>query len=159
MVCKFFGDLKTRIYFSCDCYDWTCWVNLLLPSTIRDNFSHLFMEVQTFSSLSQLALVLWMWNECYFGWFIEGFNLVITSSPCHCLGGICCQPSHDQYETECFVICSQSTLPLFLNKQRRLRHLRSIAARNILNKNGSPLLDTYFTLHLCLGESISRGQC
>uniref|UniRef100_A0A8C5EW84 UV radiation resistance-associated gene protein n=1 Tax=Gouania willdenowi TaxID=441366 RepID=A0A8C5EW84_GOUWI len=43
--------------------------------------------------------------------------------------------------------------------QRRLRHLRSIAARNIVNKNGSPLLDTYFTLHLCLGESISRGQC
>uniref|UniRef100_A0A8C5EXI3 UV radiation resistance-associated gene protein n=1 Tax=Gouania willdenowi TaxID=441366 RepID=A0A8C5EXI3_GOUWI len=45
------------------------------------------------------------------------------------------------------------------SQQRRLRHLRSIAARNIVNKNGSPLLDTYFTLHLCLGESISRGQC
>uniref|UniRef100_A0A8C6TSP6 UV radiation resistance associated gene n=1 Tax=Neogobius melanostomus TaxID=47308 RepID=A0A8C6TSP6_9GOBI len=40
--------------------------------------------------------------------------------------------------------------------QRRLRHLRSIAARNIVNKNGSPLLDTYFTLHLCLGDRISR---
>ncbi|KAI9516510.1 hypothetical protein NQZ68_016012 [Dissostichus eleginoides] len=39
---------------------------------------------------------------------------------------------------------------------RRLRHLRSIAARNIVNKNGSPLLDTYFTLHLCIGERISR---
>uniref|UniRef100_A0A674AAL2 UV radiation resistance associated gene n=1 Tax=Salmo trutta TaxID=8032 RepID=A0A674AAL2_SALTR len=39
---------------------------------------------------------------------------------------------------------------------RRLRHLRSIAARNIVNKNGSPLLDTYFTLHLCLEEWISR---
>ncbi|CAN9501557.1 unnamed protein product [Ophioblennius macclurei] len=42
------------------------------------------------------------------------------------------------------------------SQQRRLRHLRSIAARNIVNKNGSPLLDTYFTLHLCLGERISR---
>uniref|UniRef100_A0A8D2ZHW3 UV radiation resistance associated gene n=1 Tax=Scophthalmus maximus TaxID=52904 RepID=A0A8D2ZHW3_SCOMX len=41
--------------------------------------------------------------------------------------------------------------------QRRLRHLRNIAARNIVNKNGSPLLDTYFTLHLCIGDSISRG--
>uniref|UniRef100_A0A8C8IZI7 UV radiation resistance-associated gene protein n=1 Tax=Oncorhynchus tshawytscha TaxID=74940 RepID=A0A8C8IZI7_ONCTS len=39
---------------------------------------------------------------------------------------------------------------------RRLRHLRSIAARNIINKNGSPLLDTYFTLHLCLEDWISR---
>uniref|UniRef100_A0A8C8M7J5 UV radiation resistance associated gene n=1 Tax=Oncorhynchus tshawytscha TaxID=74940 RepID=A0A8C8M7J5_ONCTS len=26
------------------------------------------------------------------------------------------------------------------------------------NKNGSPLLDTYFTLHLCLEDRISRGQ-
>uniref|UniRef100_A0A3B5AM97 UV radiation resistance associated n=1 Tax=Stegastes partitus TaxID=144197 RepID=A0A3B5AM97_9TELE len=42
------------------------------------------------------------------------------------------------------------------SQQRRLRHLRSIAARNIVNKNGSPLLDTYFTLHLCVGERISR---
>uniref|UniRef100_A0A3B4H821 C2 domain-containing protein n=1 Tax=Pundamilia nyererei TaxID=303518 RepID=A0A3B4H821_9CICH len=41
-------------------------------------------------------------------------------------------------------------------KQRRLRHLRSIAARNIVNRNGSPLLDTYFTLHLCIGDRISR---
>ncbi|XP_061754129.1 UV radiation resistance-associated gene protein isoform X2 [Nerophis ophidion] len=41
------------------------------------------------------------------------------------------------------------------DSQRRLRHLRSIAARNIVNKNGSPLLDTYFTLHLCIGERIS----
>uniref|UniRef100_A0A673Z0R1 UV radiation resistance associated gene n=1 Tax=Salmo trutta TaxID=8032 RepID=A0A673Z0R1_SALTR len=39
---------------------------------------------------------------------------------------------------------------------RRLRHLRSIAARNIVNKNGSPLLDTHFTLHLCLEDRISR---
>uniref|UniRef100_A0A3B3C065 UV radiation resistance associated gene n=1 Tax=Oryzias melastigma TaxID=30732 RepID=A0A3B3C065_ORYME len=39
---------------------------------------------------------------------------------------------------------------------RRLRHLRSIAARNIVNKNGSPLLDTYFTLHLCVEDRISR---
>uniref|UniRef100_A0A8C7X9T4 UV radiation resistance associated gene n=1 Tax=Oryzias sinensis TaxID=183150 RepID=A0A8C7X9T4_9TELE len=44
----------------------------------------------------------------------------------------------------------QERLPL------RLRHLRSIAARNIVNKNGSPLLDTYFTLHLCVGDRISR---
>ncbi|XP_053297335.1 UV radiation resistance-associated gene protein [Pleuronectes platessa] len=43
------------------------------------------------------------------------------------------------------------------SQQRRLRHLRSIAARNIVHKNGSPLLDTYFTLHLCIGECISRG--
>ncbi|RXN27571.1 UV radiation resistance-associated gene protein [Labeo rohita] len=42
------------------------------------------------------------------------------------------------------------------SQQRRLRHLRSIAARNIVNKNGSPLLDTYFTLHLCQEERISR---
>uniref|UniRef100_A0A667XRZ0 UV radiation resistance associated gene n=2 Tax=Myripristis murdjan TaxID=586833 RepID=A0A667XRZ0_9TELE len=41
---------------------------------------------------------------------------------------------------------------------RRLRHLRSIAARNIVNKNGSPLLDTYFTLHLCIEDRISRGD-
>uniref|UniRef100_A0AAR2INJ7 C2 domain-containing protein n=1 Tax=Pygocentrus nattereri TaxID=42514 RepID=A0AAR2INJ7_PYGNA len=38
----------------------------------------------------------------------------------------------------------------------RLRHLRSIAARNIVNRNDSPLLDTYFTLHLCVGDRISR---
>ncbi|KAK5859225.1 hypothetical protein PBY51_003307 [Eleginops maclovinus] len=42
------------------------------------------------------------------------------------------------------------------SQQRRLRHLRSIAARNIVNRNGSPLLDTYFTMHLCIGERISR---
>ncbi|XP_005172712.1 UV radiation resistance-associated gene protein isoform X1 [Danio rerio] len=42
------------------------------------------------------------------------------------------------------------------SQQRRLRHLRSIAARNIVNKNGSPLLDTYFTLHLCQDDQISR---
>ncbi|RVE63454.1 hypothetical protein OJAV_G00136420, partial [Oryzias javanicus] len=42
------------------------------------------------------------------------------------------------------------------SQQRRLRHLRSIAARNIVNKNGSPLLDTYFTLHLCVEDRISR---
>ncbi|XP_057676813.1 UV radiation resistance-associated gene protein isoform X2 [Corythoichthys intestinalis] len=41
------------------------------------------------------------------------------------------------------------------SQQRRLRHLRSIAARNIVNRNGSPLLDTYFTLHLCIGNRIS----
>ncbi|MBN3280323.1 UVRAG protein, partial [Polyodon spathula] len=40
--------------------------------------------------------------------------------------------------------------------QRRLRHLRSIAARNIVNRNGSPLLDTLFTLHLCAGSRIFR---
>ncbi|XP_066555630.1 UV radiation resistance-associated gene protein [Amia ocellicauda] len=42
------------------------------------------------------------------------------------------------------------------SQQRRLRHLRSIAARNIVNKNGSPLLDTYFTLHLCDDNWITR---
>ncbi|XP_041088506.1 UV radiation resistance-associated gene protein [Polyodon spathula] len=41
--------------------------------------------------------------------------------------------------------------------QRRLRHLRSIAARNIVNRNGSPLLDTLFTLHLCAGSRIFRA--
>uniref|UniRef100_A0A7N8XPD2 UV radiation resistance associated gene n=1 Tax=Mastacembelus armatus TaxID=205130 RepID=A0A7N8XPD2_9TELE len=58
------------------------------------------------------------------------------------------------------VICSQSLLALCPSaaKQRRLRHLRSIAARNIVNKNGSPLLDTYFTLHLCIADRISRGE-
>ncbi|KYO19202.1 UV radiation resistance-associated gene protein isoform X1 [Alligator mississippiensis] len=35
------------------------------------------------------------------------------------------------------------------SQQRRLRHLRNIAARNIVNRNGFRLLDTYFTLHLC----------
>ncbi|XP_053312690.1 UV radiation resistance-associated gene protein [Spea bombifrons] len=34
-------------------------------------------------------------------------------------------------------------------QQRRLRHLRSIAARNVVSRNGYRLLDTYFTLHLC----------
>uniref|UniRef100_A0A667XS75 UV radiation resistance associated gene n=1 Tax=Myripristis murdjan TaxID=586833 RepID=A0A667XS75_9TELE len=34
--------------------------------------------------------------------------------------------------------------------------LSLIAARNIVNKNGSPLLDTYFTLHLCIEDRISR---
>uniref|UniRef100_A0A8C1CR01 UV radiation resistance associated gene n=1 Tax=Cyprinus carpio carpio TaxID=630221 RepID=A0A8C1CR01_CYPCA len=45
---------------------------------------------------------------------------------------------------------------MFLSVSLRLRHLRSIAARNIVNKNGSPLLDTYFTLHLCQEDRISR---
>uniref|UniRef100_A0A665W4L5 C2 domain-containing protein n=1 Tax=Echeneis naucrates TaxID=173247 RepID=A0A665W4L5_ECHNA len=49
------------------------------------------------------------------------------------------------------------TPPPPFRAQRRLRHLRSIAARNIVNKNGSPLLDTYFTLHLCIEDRISRG--
>ncbi|XP_041100256.1 UV radiation resistance-associated gene protein-like [Polyodon spathula] len=44
-----------------------------------------------------------------------------------------------------------------LSQQRRLRHLRSIAARNIVNRNGSPLLDTLFTLHLCAGSRIFRA--
>uniref|UniRef100_A0A671VP73 UV radiation resistance associated gene n=1 Tax=Sparus aurata TaxID=8175 RepID=A0A671VP73_SPAAU len=63
------------------------------------------------------------------------------------------------------VICSLSLLTLapclsvFSSaKQRRLRHLRSIAARNIVNKNGSPLLDTYFTLHLCIGEHFYKSE-
>ncbi|XP_018418817.1 PREDICTED: UV radiation resistance-associated gene protein [Nanorana parkeri] len=41
-------------------------------------------------------------------------------------------------------------------QQRRLRHLRSIAARNIVSKNGYRLLDTYFTLHLCNESTIYR---
>ncbi|TTS33147.1 Diacylglycerol O-acyltransferase 2 [Bagarius yarrelli] len=41
-------------------------------------------------------------------------------------------------------------------EERRLRHLRSIAARNIVNRNHSPLLDTYFTLHLCSDNRISK---
>uniref|UniRef100_A0A8C7FCQ4 UV radiation resistance associated gene n=1 Tax=Oncorhynchus kisutch TaxID=8019 RepID=A0A8C7FCQ4_ONCKI len=51
-----------------------------------------------------------------------------------------------------------SLQPSYYIQKGRLRHLRSIAARNIVNKNGSPLLDTYFTLHLCLEDWISRGQ-
>ncbi|KAK2100995.1 hypothetical protein P7K49_022343 [Saguinus oedipus] len=39
---------------------------------------------------------------------------------------------------------------------RRLRHLRNIAARNIVNRNGHQLLDTYFTLHLCSTEKIYK---
>ncbi|XP_044141823.1 UV radiation resistance-associated gene protein [Bufo gargarizans] len=41
-------------------------------------------------------------------------------------------------------------------QQRRLRHLRSIAARNIVSKNGYRLLDTYFTLHLLGGEKVYK---
>ena len=40
--------------------------------------------------------------------------------------------------------------------QRRLRHLRNIAARNIVNRNGHQLLDTYFTLHLCNSEKVCK---
>ncbi|XP_051881643.1 UV radiation resistance-associated gene protein isoform X1 [Pristis pectinata] len=43
------------------------------------------------------------------------------------------------------------------SQQRRLRHLRSIAARNIVNKNGSHLLDTYFSLHLCDDKKIFKA--
>ncbi|XP_068926978.1 UV radiation resistance-associated gene protein isoform X2 [Petaurus breviceps papuanus] len=42
------------------------------------------------------------------------------------------------------------------SQQRRLRHLRNIAARNIVNRNGHRLLDTYFTLHLCNSEKIYK---
>ncbi|XP_029424700.1 UV radiation resistance-associated gene protein isoform X3 [Nannospalax galili] len=42
------------------------------------------------------------------------------------------------------------------SQQRRLRHLRNIAARNIVNRNGYQLLDTYFTLHLCSSEKICK---
>lgn len=42
------------------------------------------------------------------------------------------------------------------SQQRRLRHLRNIAARNIINKNGYRLLDTYFTLHLCGNTKIYK---
>lgn len=47
---------------------------------------------------------------------------------------------------------------LFVIFQRRLRHLRNIAARNIVNRNGHELLDTYFTLHLCSTEKIYKGK-
>ncbi|XP_010075727.1 PREDICTED: UV radiation resistance-associated gene protein-like, partial [Pterocles gutturalis] len=43
-----------------------------------------------------------------------------------------------------------------LKDLRRLRHLRNIAARNIINKNGYRLLDTYFTLHLCDNTKIYK---
>ncbi|XP_066476336.1 UV radiation resistance-associated gene protein isoform X2 [Tiliqua scincoides] len=39
---------------------------------------------------------------------------------------------------------------------RRLRHLRNVAARNIINRNGYRLLDTYFTLHLCDNTKICK---
>ncbi|XP_037738661.1 UV radiation resistance-associated gene protein isoform X1 [Chelonia mydas] len=42
------------------------------------------------------------------------------------------------------------------SQQRRLRHLRNIAARNIVNRNGYRLLDTYFTLHLCDNAKICK---
>lgn len=42
------------------------------------------------------------------------------------------------------------------SQQRRLRHLRNIAARNIVNRNGHRLLDTYFTLHLYDNSKILR---
>uniref|UniRef100_A0A8C9EKW2 UV radiation resistance associated n=1 Tax=Pavo cristatus TaxID=9049 RepID=A0A8C9EKW2_PAVCR len=42
------------------------------------------------------------------------------------------------------------------SQQRRLRHLRNIAARNIVSKNGYRLLDTYFTLHLCDNTKIYK---
>ncbi|KAJ7409727.1 UV radiation resistance associated protein [Pitangus sulphuratus] len=42
------------------------------------------------------------------------------------------------------------------SQQRRLRHLRNIAARNIINRNGYRLLDTYFTLHLCDNTKIYK---
>ncbi|KAM8975462.1 UV radiation resistance-associated gene protein [Pelodytes ibericus] len=41
-------------------------------------------------------------------------------------------------------------------QQRRLRHLRYIAARNIVSKNGYRLLDTYFTLHPCDDSKIYK---
>ncbi|KAM6446266.1 UV radiation resistance-associated gene protein [Liasis olivaceus] len=42
------------------------------------------------------------------------------------------------------------------SQQRRLRHLRNIAARNIVNRDGYRLLDTYFTLHLCDNINICK---
>nr|XP_042132788.1 UV radiation resistance-associated gene protein [Peromyscus maniculatus bairdii] len=42
------------------------------------------------------------------------------------------------------------------SQQRRLRHLRNIAARNIVNRDGHQLLDTYFTLHLCGNEKTHK---
>ncbi|XP_068122739.1 UV radiation resistance-associated gene protein isoform X3 [Hyperolius riggenbachi] len=45
---------------------------------------------------------------------------------------------------------------MYYNWPRRLRHLRSIAARNIVSRHGYRLLDTYFTLHLCNDSKILR---
>ncbi|CAH2225834.1 UV radiation resistance-associated gene [Pelobates cultripes] len=42
------------------------------------------------------------------------------------------------------------------SQQRRLRHLRYIAARNIVSKNRYRLLDTYFTLHMCDDSKIYK---
>uniref|UniRef100_A0A8C2M0T3 UVRAG n=1 Tax=Cricetulus griseus TaxID=10029 RepID=A0A8C2M0T3_CRIGR len=46
--------------------------------------------------------------------------------------------------------------PALPSQQQRLRHLQNIAARNIVNRNGHQLLDTYFTLHLCDNEKIYK---
>uniref|UniRef100_A0A8D0GVR1 UV radiation resistance associated n=1 Tax=Sphenodon punctatus TaxID=8508 RepID=A0A8D0GVR1_SPHPU len=42
------------------------------------------------------------------------------------------------------------------SQQRRLSHLRNIAARNIVSRNGYRLLDTYLTLHLCENTKIRK---
>ena len=42
------------------------------------------------------------------------------------------------------------------SQQQHLRHLRIIAVRNIVNRNGHQLLDTYFTLHLCNSEKVCK---
>lgn len=145
----------------------------------------LLFELLTPSRLSQLVLPLCMRNNCYFRLFIYRINnvilhwpllasfLTLSPDPVRILFlQIVFVSGHHMIRMKLnttalmSVICSQSihtlspSLSIFSSaKQRRLRHLRSIAARNIVNKNGSPLLDTYFTLHLCIGDRISRGQC
>ncbi|KAF5922160.1 hypothetical protein HPG69_007046, partial [Diceros bicornis minor] len=42
------------------------------------------------------------------------------------------------------------------SQKQHLRHLRNIAARNIINRNGHQLPDTYFTFHLCNTEKIYK---
>lgn len=85
---------------------------------------------------------------------ISCLSVTITSAKWNRIQHLCCGLSAVNDSS-----LSDKSLSLLSHaKQRRLRHLRSIAARNIVNKNGSPLLDTYFTLHLCVGDGISRGQ-
>uniref|UniRef100_A0A8V5HC68 Uncharacterized protein n=1 Tax=Melopsittacus undulatus TaxID=13146 RepID=A0A8V5HC68_MELUD len=71
------------------------------------------------------------------------------SSPCSSLW-----PPLDLFQQ--FHVLMPRTPELHTMLQRRLRHLRNIAARNIINRNGYRLLDTYFTLHLCDNTKIYK---
>lgn len=100
--------------------------------------------------------------NCYFRLVIYRVDIVILHWS---LSRLLTYPCWTEYNLSdvCYLFPLSLSLYLFpifpSAEQRRLRHLRSIAARNIVNKNGSPLLDTYFTLHLCIRDRISRGQC